>query len=234
MWQLVKLEWRKHKMSRYFLSFLLCVAGIYGFVVFAAISSKHDINSVIPSYKDFFVLVTLLTNITFIILGGVILSRVVISEFRSKTINVLFTYPIRRKKLMLSKLLLVFTMTTGAIFLGTWIMQGLTYFLQPAIGLFEGTFSKQELFATLPKTITNAIMMAAIALIPLFFGMRKKSTSATITSAVLFGFLINSTISNGGATTSLSDVIVIPMIFSLIGAAIAYLSIRNIDRKDVV
>ncbi|MCG3088572.1 ABC transporter permease [Sporosarcina cyprini] len=234
MWQLLKLEWRKHRMSRYFLSFFSCIVGIYGFVIFAALSSKHDIDGLMASYQEFLTLVTLLTNITFIILGGVILSRVIISEFRTKTINVLFTYPIRRKVLMLSKLLLVFTVTTVGLFLGTWIMQVLTYFLQPSLGLFEGTFTMQEMLATIPKTVTNAIMMGAIALIPLYFGMRKKSTSATITSAVIIGFLINSTVSNGGASFSLSDVIIIPLIFSLLGAGIAYLSIRNIDRKDVV
>lgn len=234
MWQLLKLEWRKHRMARYFLSFFSCIVGIYGFVIFAALSSKHDIDGLMPSYQEFLTLVTLLTNITFIILGGVILSRVIISEFRTKTINVLFTYPIRRKVLMLSKLLLVFTVTTVGLFLGTWIMQVLTYFLQPSLGLFEGTFTMQEMLATIPKTVTNAIMMGAIALIPLYFGMRKKSTSATITSAVIIGFLINSTVSNGGSSFSLSDVIIIPLIFSLLGAGIAYLSIRNIDRKDVV
>jgi len=234
MWQLLKLEWRKHRMARYFLSFFSCIVGIYGFVIFAALSSKNDIDSVIPSYNDFLTLVTLLTNITFIILGGVILSRVIISEFRTKTINVLFTYPIRRKTLMLAKLLLVFSLTAAGLFLGTWIMQGLTYFLQPSLGLFEGTFTMREMLDTFPKTFTNAIMMGAIALIPLYFGMRKNSTSATITSAVLIGFLINSTVSNGGSSFSLSDVIIIPLIFSLLGAGIAYLSIRNIDRKDVV
>jgi len=233
MWQLLKLEWRKHRMARYITSFLLCVGGIYGFSVFVAVSTKHDIDSAMGSYGEFLTLVTLLANITFIILGGVIVSRVIISEFRYKTIHVLFTYPIPRKKLMLSKLILVFTVTAGGLFAGTWIMQGLTYFLQPSLELFEGTFTRQELFATLPKTVTNAIMMGAISLIPLYFGMRKKSTATTITTAVLIGFLINSTVSNGGDAFSLSDIIIIPLIFSLIGAVVAYFAIRPIDRKDV-
>lgn len=233
MWQLLKLEWKKHRMVRYLTSFLLSVVGIYGFVVFLAMSTKHDIEGAIGSYSEFLTLVTLLANITFIIIGGVIVSRVIISEFRDKTIQVLFTYPIPRKKLMLSKLILVFAVTAGGLFAGTWMMQGLTYFLQPTLRLFEGSFTRQELFATLPKTAANAIMMGAISLIPIYFGMRKKSTATTITSAVLIGFLINSTVSNGDAAFSLSDVVVIPIIFSLLGAGIAYLAIRPIERKDV-
>jgi hypothetical protein len=33
----------------------------------------------------------------------------------------------------------------------------------------------------MPSTLLTAFMMGGVSLIPLFFGMRKKSTSATIT-----------------------------------------------------
>ena len=107
------------------------------------------------------------------------------------------------------------------------------YFLQPSLGLFEGTVTLQDLVATFPKTLTNAFMMGAIALIPLFFGMRKKSTATTITSATIISFLINGTISNSGDTFSLADSIVIPVLLALLGIGIAYVSFRNIDVKDV-
>lgn len=233
MLKLIKLEWRKHQMSRYFISFLFCVLSIYGFVVLISLDSKNDVDAAMGSFQEFMSLITILSNITFIILGSVILSRLIISEFRTKTMQVLFTYPIKRKKLLFAKLTLAYFFTAGSLFASVWLMQMITYFLQPSLGLFEGTVSMQDLVATFPKTLTNALMMGAIALIPLFFGMRKKSTAATITSAVIIGFLINATVSDGGAAFSLADVVLIPLLLGLLGIGIAYLSFRNIDGKDV-
>ncbi|MBW8351149.1 ABC transporter permease [Bacillus sp. IITD106] len=233
MLSLIKLEWRKHHMERYFISFFFCVVAIYGFVAFISLASKNDVDGAMGSFQEFMSLVNILSNITFIILGSVILSRLIISEFRMKTMQVLFTYPIKRKKLLFAKLMLAYLFTAGSLFAGVWLMQIITYFLQPSLGLFEGTVSIQDLVATLPKTLTNALTMGAISLIPLFFGMRKKSTAATITSAVIIGFLINATVSDGGETFSLADIVLIPLILAILGIGIAYLSFRNIDIKDV-
>ena len=233
MLNLIKLEWNKHHIGRYFKSFFLCVISIYGFVVLLSLDAKNDIDGAMSSFQEFMFLVYILSNITFIIFGSIILSRLIISEFRTKTMQVMFTYPIKRKKLLIAKLALTYLFTAGILFTSIWLMQIITYFLQPSLGLFEGTVTLQDLVATLPKTLTNAFMMGAIALIPLFFGMRKKSTATTITSATLISFLINGTVSNSGDTFSLANSIVIPVILALLGIGIAYVSIRNIDEKDV-
>ncbi|QKG83602.1 ABC transporter permease subunit [Kroppenstedtia pulmonis] len=231
MLQLIKLEWKKHQMTRYFRSFAFCIIFIFGFVTL--ISVGDDVDGPMGSFQEFMYLITILSNITFIILGSVILSRLIISEFRTKTMQVLFTYPIQRKKLLLAKLILTYAFTAGSLFIGVWLMQILTYFLHPSVKLFEGTVTLQEVLATFPNTLSNALVMAAIALIPLFFGMRKKSTSSTITSAVIVGFIINTTISDGSESFSLTDVVFIPIILALIGLGIAYLSFHNIDAKDM-
>ncbi|MGN7402687.1 ABC transporter permease [Cytobacillus praedii] len=228
MLQIMKLEWNKNQMTRYFKTFVCCILGIYGFVTLIAIDSGD-----MGSFQEFMSLITVITNITFMIFGSVILSRLVISEFRTKTMQVLFTYPIQRKKLLLAKLILAYTFTTGSLLIGICLMQVTTLFLQPSLGLFAGTITWQEIVATFPKTVTNAFSMGAIALIPLFFGMRKKSTATTITSAVIIGVLVNSTVSDSGKTFSLADVVIIPLILALLGIGIAYLSFRNIDRQDV-
>ncbi|MBU5265553.1 ABC transporter permease [Virgibacillus proomii] len=93
MLNLIKLEWRKHHMSRYFNSFFFCVIGIYGFVAFISLASKNDVDGAMGSFQEFMTLLNILSNITFMVLGSVILSRLIISEFRSKTMQVLFTLP---------------------------------------------------------------------------------------------------------------------------------------------
>lgn len=228
MLQIIKLEWNKNQMTRYFKTFVCCILSIYGFVTLISIDSGE-----MGSFQEYMSLITIISNITFITFGSVLLSRLIISEFRTKTMQVLFTYPIQRKKLLLAKLILAYTFTAGSLFMSILLIQIIAYFLQPSLELFTGTLTWQEIVASFPKTVTNAFSMGAIALIPLFFGMRKKSTATTITSAVIIGVLVNSTFSDNGMTFSLADVVIIPLILALIGIGIAYLSFRHIDRKDV-
>ncbi len=233
MLNLMKLEWKKHQLERYSITFFICVISIFGFAVLLALDTKSSIEGPMRSFNEFMSLVTILTNITFIIFGSIILSRLVISEFRMKTIHVMFTYPINRKKLLFAKLILAFLFTAGSLLLATWLIQIATYFVQPSLELFEGSLTAQDLLATIPNTITNAFMMGAIALIPLFFGMRKKSTATTITSATIISILINGTVSSGSETFNLGENIIIPLVLALLGLGVAYLSFRTINETDV-
>ncbi|WP_313801808.1 ABC transporter permease [Cytobacillus sp.] len=228
MLQIIKLEWNKNQMTRYFKTFVICILSIYGFVTLISLDSGE-----MGSFQEYMSLITIISNITFITFGSVLLSRLIISEFRTKTMQVLFTYPIQRKKLLLAKLILAYAFTTGSLFMSILLIQIIANFMQPSLELFTGIITWQEIVASFPKTVTNAFSMGAIALIPLFFGMRKKSTATTITSAVIIGVLVNSTFSDNGMTFSLADVVIIPLILALIGIGIAYLSFRHIDRKDV-
>lgn len=231
MLKLMKLEWTKHQLTRYFIPLLICCIGIYGFVVFMALDSKH--NGELINFADFMTIAYILSNIVFIIFGGVLLSRLIISEFKTKTMQVMFTYPVSRKKIMLAKLSIVFFYTAACLFICVWFMQGMTFFLQPSLGLFEGSLSVSDLISSIPKTITNAFTMGAIALISLFFGMRKKSTATAITSATLIAFLINSTFTSSSSSLSFMDLIGIPFVLGAIGILIAYLAFRKIDVQDI-
>ncbi|KZD26592.1 hypothetical protein B4083_5687 [Bacillus cereus] len=77
-------------------------------------------------------------------------------------------------------------------------------------------------------------MMAGVSLIPLYFGMRKKSTATTITSAIIIGFLINATVSDGGNQVSLFQFIGVPIVFCLFGLVIGYLSYHKVAKMDLV
>lgn len=109
----------------------------------------------------------------------------------------------------------------------------LVYFLNPMIGLFEDPVHIGDMTATLPATLIHAFMIAGISLIPLSFGMRKKSTASTITSAVVIGFVVNTTVSDGGSSTSLFHFIAIPIALCLLGLILGYLSFHKVDRTDV-
>ncbi|WP_285397168.1 ABC transporter permease [Lysinibacillus sp. fls2-241-R2A-57] len=232
MLKLLRLEWKKNCIASYFKGLIICIVGIFAAVTLMALGSGDE--QVFQDYTDFMSLTNIFIRIVFIIFSSVILSRLVIDEYKNKTVQLLFTYPLKRKKIILAKLSLVFGFCFFSIIIATFMINITVYFLNPMMNLFETPVEMQEMVATIPSTFINGFMIAGVSLIPLYFGMRKKSTAATITSAVLIGFLINATVSNGDTSTSLFQFIGVPMIMCLLGLIIGYLSYYKVDKVDLI
>ncbi|HEK9101871.1 ABC transporter permease [Bacillus pfraonensis] len=233
MLKLMKLEWKKHCLSRYFKGVTIYSIAIFVAVGLMAWGSNAESERMFPDYIGFMSLTNIFIRTTFMIFSAVILSRLVIDEYKNKTMQLLFCYPLQRKKLMQAKLAIVFGFCFGSIVISTFIISMLTFFLNPMIGFFEARVAMDEMIATIPATFISAFMMSGVSLIPLYFGMRKKSTPTTITSSIIIGLLINSTVSNGEGQISLFDFIVVPIAFCLLGLAIGYLSYHKVDKMDV-
>ncbi|MFJ7733208.1 ABC transporter permease [Lysinibacillus sp. NPDC097231] len=229
MLKLLKLEWKKNRIASYFKGLIICIVGIFAAVALMAVGSGDE--KMFQDYTDFMSLTNILIRIVFIIFSSVILSRLIIDEYKNKTVQLLFTYPLKRKKIIFAKLSLVFLFCFFSIIIATFTINIAVYFLNPMMNLFETPIEIQEMVATIPSTLINAFMMAGVSLIPLYFGMRKKSTASTITSAVLIGFVINATV--GDTSTSLFQFIIVPITMCLLGLMIGYLSYYKVDKVDL-
>ncbi|MFP7158001.1 ABC transporter permease [Priestia aryabhattai] len=233
MLKLMKLEYKKHRLSRYIKNVVICILAIFFIAALMGWGSRNEIEPMYPDYADFMSLANIFIRIVFICFSSVILSRLIIDEYKNKTIQLLFTYPLQRKKLMQAKLLIVFVFCFVSIIIATFIIDLLIFWINPHIYLVEKPVKVNDIISTVPSTIIGALMMAGVSLIPLFFGMRKKSVATTITSSLVIGFLINATISSGGETVSLYEIVAIPGVLCLLGLLIGYLAIRKVDHIDI-
>lgn len=231
MLKLLRLEWKKNCMSGYVKGLIICIIGIFATVALLAISGDGE--GEFLNYTEFMSLTNILIRIVFIIFSSVILARLVIDEYKNKTVQLLFTYPLKREKIIMAKLSLVFGFCFFSITIATFLINIAIYFLNPTMGLFKTPVEIQEMVATIPSTFINALMTAGISLIPLYFGMRKKSTASTITSAVLIGIVMNATVSDGTTSSSLYQMIAVPIILCLLGLLIGYLSYRKVGKVDL-
>lgn len=234
MLKLIKLEWRKNHLSRYFKGVIIWITAIFAAVALMGWGSKGQQDVMFPDYFEFMSLTNILIRIVFIIFSATVLSRLVIEEYRRNTIQLLFTYPLQRKKIMRSKLSIVFGFCFFSMILASIIINGLAFYLNPIIGFFEKPVHLSDILGTIPSVFLSAFMISGISLIPLYFGMRKKSTAVTITSAVLIGFLINATVSNGVGQTSLFQFIGVPILFCVVGLIIGYFSFHHVDKIDLI
>ncbi|WP_305453319.1 ABC transporter permease [Bacillus mycoides] len=233
MFKLMKLEWKKHQLSSYFKSVAICIIAIFAAVSLMALGMKGEGDAAITDFTKYMILANLVIRITFIIFSSVILSRLVIDEYKNKTMQLLFMYPLQRKLLMRAKLTIVFSFCFVSMIIATFTISLLIFFMNPMMGLFETPITMGEIIATVPATFISAFMISGISLIPLFFGMRKKSTPTTITSAVIIGMIINGNVGAGNGQVNMYDFIVIPIVLCLLGIFISYLSYRKIDKIDV-
>ncbi|EJS03065.1 ABC transporter permease [Bacillus mycoides] len=233
MFKLMKLEWKKHQLSSYFKSVAICIIAIFTVVNLMALGAKDEVDGLFSDFTQQMVLINTVIRITFIIFSSVILSRLIIDEYKNKTIQLLFMYPLQRKMLMRAKLTIVFCFCFVSTIIATFSISLLVYFVSPMMGLIETPATIGEIIAIVPATFINAFMISGISLIPLFFGMRKKSTPTTITSAVIIGMLISSNVGSGNGQVSMFNFIGIPIVLCLLGIFISYLSYRKIDKIDV-
>ncbi|HDR7792250.1 TPA: ABC transporter permease [Bacillus luti] len=231
MFRFMKLEWKKHQLSSYFKGVAICIIAIFVAVSIMGVGAKSEVDAALTDFTKYMTLANIFIRMTFLIFSSVILSRLVIDEYKNKTMQLLFMYPLQRKMLMRAKLTIVFCFCFISMSIATFTISLLIYFMSPMMGLFETPMMVGEIIATIPSTFINAFMISGISLIPLFFGMRKKSTPTTITSAVIIGMIMNSNI--GAGQVSFYNFIVIPIVLCLLGIFISYLSYRNIDKIDV-
>lgn len=231
MLNLIKLEFKKNKFYGSWLGLLIANLAIMGLVALMYFDPEElESELAMLSYAEMFGFIDTMVRATFIIYASVLLAKFVIEEYKNRTISLMFTYPISRKKLIAAKLIIVFTWTILAIMVSNLLIGSVLVLTNHFVGNIPGTLDSGTLVDTGLRTLLNAVAAAGLSLIPLFFGMWKKSVPGTIVSAVLIVAVFTS--STGGF--SLFSIIAVPLALAALGIFIAYLSIRNVDKADLV
>ncbi|MED5015899.1 ABC transporter permease [Paenibacillus chibensis] len=229
MLRLIQLEMKKQKLGWYVRG--ACIAIIIVSIFLCILPIMKDTGEkVFTGYEDALSVVGLLVRAVFTVFASVLLSKLIIDEYKNKTINVMFTYPIERKKLLMAKMLLILSLTLATIIIGTFIVILIFMAVNSYFHFVPGQPEGSVLLHTGIQLFIQTLSAGGISLIPLYFGMRKKSVSATIVSSVIITMLLG--VNSPGF--SLSSNVTVPLIFGVAGFVIAYLSLRNIDKTDII
>jgi ABC-type transport system involved in multi-copper enzyme maturation permease subunit len=230
----MKLEMKKVKMWGYIKGAIIANLVIIAMMAITALGPKSVGNTVINSYTFIFSMVESIVKAVFIIFAAVLLARLIIEEYKNNTITLLFMYPINRKRLIIAKLIIVVVFTFISIVLSNIFLDFVLCSINKFYNFIPGKLTTSLITNHFMTIVINALASAGMALIPLYFGMRKKSVPATIVSAILIVSVVCSNNGGNGGGFSLSSIIAIPITLSIVGALIAYLSIRNIEHVDVI
>ncbi|MBH5319915.1 ABC transporter permease [Paenibacillus sp. GSMTC-2017] len=230
MLHLIKLEFKKWS-KRSFVGGAFMAHGIMAAFLLLIYFTEGGMveEQIFVDHSDMLSVIDTIVRATFIIYSSAILSRLIISEFRDKTMALLFTYPISRTKLISAKLTMVFVWTLLNVIIANVLLSTMFIVIDSQLNYIPGDLTSKVLYEHAILALMNAVAAAGMSLLPLIVGMRKKSVPATIMSSI---FIVAIVCSNNGGFT-LSSIIAIPLSLAAAGLILTYLSFRKIDYVDV-
>lgn len=141
----------------------------------------------------------------------------------------MFSYPISRKKIILSQMMAVWIFCVAALFLGKLLIYLL---LALASGVKAGFPLGYDMTSVsfYIQIILKAIITVTMGFIPLYVGKRMKSSKAVIISSFLLFSVMNGNIGD----LTLRQNMIIPVL--LFGASLicGYLTVYNVEKEDVM
>lgn len=229
MWRLIQLEWKKHTIWKYIRNAVIVTVTLLG--VMMLIGSDPDTGKIVSQTgkSELHSLTELFLNMVYLVFTGIMLSTFVIGEYENKLINLMFSYPIKRQKIVLAKVLAVCIFNFIALFLSK-------LFICTVLAAVKGSdvtgISMGDLLFWM-DAVWTAFVSVCSGCFSLLIGMKMKSSkAAVISSFVIMLAVMGATQGNVLSCTSADSMIAYAA--QIVGACMAvFLSTRRIEAEDV-
>ncbi|WP_420973660.1 ABC transporter permease [Bacillus thuringiensis] len=230
MLRLMKLELKKFKLGWYVKGAVIANITILALMIFTSIVAQVEGDPEIRDPQMMLLTASTLVRATFIVFGSVLIARLIIGEYKNKTIILMFSYPINRRKMMISKLVITATLTFITVIVSNILIVGVFFGIDSYFSILPNPFTVDQLVQEGINLVPLAIATAGIGLIPLYFGMRKRSVPTTIVSSII----VVSIAINNQPIFPIATFLPLQFTFAAIGMVIAYFGIKNIESEDAL
>lgn len=226
--KLIRLEWKKNNILKYIRNAGITTSVLLLFMIMMAreLETEETIELYGKGMLD--VSVGLFVHMSYMIFTGVMIAAFLVGAYEKKTINLMFSYPIKRSKIILAKICAVwifnFLAMAGSkivIYFGLLLTKSFT-------GITMQNIPIKELSFWLNIVLSSAVMVS-ISFVALFVGLKTKSSKATIVASAI---IVCFTQGNIGSAT-LANNIPFYVILLAVAAGAVYLSVCNIETKDL-
>ena len=235
MLKLIKLEWKKNNIGKYVRNAVI-LAGLLCLIIFAlsyfGIANDPDtgVPDAAPGNEMISSSIELFTSMSFLIFTSVMLASFIVTAYKNKTMNLMFSYPIKRQKILVSQMLAVWIFNFITLILTKLLVYGCvligSLFMKSAF-LLDFNMASASFYVQL---ILKSIVIVSMSFIALFIGLAMKSSKATIISSFLLIFLTQANIGD----FTLKDNLVFPVILTGISVVFAVLSVCHAETKDLM
>ena len=175
-----------------------------------------------------YIIVDLVIRATFLIWQSVLISKLIVDEFKAKTIQQLYTYPIKRSKMMIAKVMLVFVIITAFILITQFIQHSL--FNGLSLILLEFTYTIGV--TSMAIVAVTSFFTVMVGMFPIAIGLWTKSTIAP----VITSFLIMSVLGGnfGDVSLDLMNNTLGMLMLGIVGIVFTVFSIKDVLKKDLI
>lgn len=235
MLKLIRLEWRKNRISRYVRAALL-LAAVLGLFLFAlafwGIANDPDtgVPDTAPGNETIASSIELFTSMSYLVFTGAMLSSFLVRPYQNKTMALMFTYPIKRQKILAAQMLAVWLFCFAALFGTKLLLYGIILLgsrVQTPAFLVDYTMSALPFYLQLLAKSAVTVTMGFIAL---FVGLALRSGKATLLTSFLLIFLTQANIGD----LTLSRNLLLPLLLTALSLLCAVLSVWRVEQKDLM
>lgn len=189
MHKLIALELKRNRLRPYHIATLICGVTMLGFQYLMAAIPYMDPTEpdaeLFSQYPFLMGITRLVCMAIFSILSAVMASRFVVEEYSGKRAILLLGYPISRKKVLRTKLMLVFLYTVGAMLLCGAVIQTVFFLTELLFPICSDHLTIKVVLQSLGFLFCCSVLAGLMGVIALWFGFRKKSVSVTIVASVI-------------------------------------------------
>lgn len=234
MLKLIKMEWKKNNIGKYVIKVIVLAMLITLFIfslTYLGIANDPDtgVPDAAPGNEIISSSIEMFTGMSFMILGGVMLSSFIISAYRNGTMGLMFSYPIKRQKILVSQMLAVWIFDFVALVLTKLFVYGCilagSWFMKSAF-LIDFNMADPGFYIQL---VIRSAVTVSVAFIALYIGLARKSSKVAIVTSFLLVFLTQGNIS----IFTLRDNLVFLSVLTIISVAFAFLSVYKVETRDL-
>lgn len=234
MWKLIKLEWKKNRVSKYVLGAIILTT-LLGLFMFAqcylgiANDASTGVPDAAPGMETMAPQIELFTNLSYLIFTAVMMSSFIITPYKNNTMNLMFSYPIKRQKIVISQMLSVWLFCFVALLIGKLIIYTILSAVKGSVTAYFLLGYNMTTISFYIQIILKSAVTVTIGFIALFVGKLMKSSKAAVITAFLSFVVMNGTVGD----FSLKGNAIVPMTLVIISLVCAYLSIYKVETKDL-
>lgn len=232
---LIRLELKRNKIRTYVVSSLIIAITMLGFLYLFAYAPMLEPNdkdmAIFSGYNNLIPLFGVVNMAVFCVLSAVMYSKFIIEEYSGKRPILLFSYPVSRQKIVLSKLSVVcgFTIISMVISnIAIFLIFGIT---ENFIHLVSESFTFSIMVQAVETTLVMALIAASVGVVAVGIGFIKKSVPTTIVSAVLIASIMCNIVAN--TTSSRITMYIFAAVMILIGTIISVILTKKVNVMEV-
>jgi ABC-type transport system involved in multi-copper enzyme maturation permease subunit len=211
MLNLIKQELKRNKLSTYIGPSIISCVVLIVFTYFVAYVAQVENDVQFQNYNNIFRFTGIMGLIIFSVIAATMYSRLVINEYSGARMALLFSYPVSRKKIFLSKILIAFTFTTISMALCTAIPLTLFAITETISPIVNDIISFKLLFAEFQTICISALAVGGVGIVSMRLGFIKKSVPTTLVTAFIFSGMLGNV-----AITCAGNLIISAIIISII------------------